>query len=578
MNRRRVAIVGAGQSGMQLALGLLGAGHEVTVFSNRTAQEISDGPVMSSQCMFESALQTERELGLDWWTSECPSVEGIGMTVRNPEGGKTIEWSARLDGPARSVDQRLKIPAWMAEFEKRGGKLVLQDVGVDALEACAAAHDLVVVASGKGEISQLFERDSERSPFEQPQRALALTYVKGMKPRESFAAVCFNLIPGVGEYFVFPALTTTGPCEIMVFEGVPGGPMDCWADVKTPQEHLARSKWILETFLPWEAERCKHIELTDDNGILVGRFAPTVRKPVATLPSGRKVLGLADAVVLNDPITGQGSNNAAKCADIYLKRILENGDAPFDAAWMQQTFDRYWEGYARWATDWTHSLLAPPKPHLQKLLQSATHMPAVASTIVNGFDDPRVFAPWWFDAAEADRFLETRAREAAVDRFDRRDFRKALGQFTTGVTVITTRAIDGRRVGMTANSFSSVSLDPPLVLWSLARQAPSVADFTGASHFAINVLAVHQHHLSRQFSTPQADKFGGVDCCEGTAGVPLLNGVIARFVCRSVKQYDGGDHLIFIGEVERYDRFDGEPLVFHSGYYQVTTRHPECAQ
>ncbi|WP_261803703.1 flavin reductase family protein [Variovorax sp. PAMC26660] len=174
--------------------------------------------------------------------------------------------------------------------------------------------------------------------------------------------------------------------------------------------------------------------------------------------------------------------------------------------------------------------------------------------------------------------METRAREAAVDRFDRRDFRKALGQFTTGVTVITTRAIDGRRVGMTANSFSSVSLDPPLVLWSLARQAPSVADFTGASHFAINVLAVHQHHLSRQFSTPQADKFGGVDCCEGTAGVPLLNGVIARFVCRSVKQYDGGDHLIFIGEVERYDRFDGEPLVFHSGYYQVTTRHPECAQ
>ena len=146
------------------------------------------------------------------------------------------------------------------------------------------------------------------------------------------------------------------------------------------------------------------------------------------------------------------------------------------------------------------------------------------------------------------------------------------------MTVITTRSIDGRRVGMTANSFSSVSLDPPLVLWSLARQAASVADFTGASHFAINVLAAHQHHLSRQFSTPQADKFCGVECCDGAAGVPLLDGAIARFVCRNVKQYDGGDHLIFIGEVERYDRFDGEPLVFHSGYYQVTTRHPECVQ
>jgi len=576
--KRRVAVVGAGQSGMQLALGLQRAGCEVTAFSNRSAKEIAEGPVMSSQCMFETALQTERELGLDWWAHECPAVEGIGFTVRNPDGGKSAEWSARLDGAAQSVDQRLKIPAWMAEFEKRGGRLVLCDVGMDELEACAATHDLVVVASGKGEISQRFERDIERSPFDQPQRALALTYVKGMKPAPSHARVCFNLIPGVGEYFVFPALTTTGPCEIMVFEGVPGGPMDCWADVKTPQEHLARSKWILDTFLPWEAERCRHIELTDDNGILAGRFAPTVRKPVATLPSGRKVLGLADAVVLNDPITGQGANNAAKCADIYLKRILEHGDAPFDAAWMQETFDRYWQGYARWATAWTHSLLAAPKPHMQKLLQSASQLPAVASTIANGFDDPRAFAPWWFDAAETDRFLETRAREAACDHFDRRDFRRALGQFSTGVTVITTRAIDGRRVGMTANSFSSVSLDPPLVLWSLARQAPSVADFSGASHFAINVLAAHQHHLSRQFSTPQADKFGGVDCCDGTAGVPLLNGVLARFVCRNVKQYDGGDHLIFIGEVERYDRFDGEPLVFHSGYYQVTTRHPECVQ
>lgn len=165
---------------------------------------------------------------------------------------------------------------------------------------------------------------------------------------------------------------------------------------------------------------------------------------------------------------------------------------------------------------------------------------------------------------------------AAPGRFDRRDLRKAFGQFTTGVTVVTTRAPDGRRVGMTANSFSSVSLDPPLVLWSLARQAPSLADFTAVSHFAINVLAAHQHALSRRFSMPQEDKFRDVDCSAGTAGVPLLDGAIARFVCRNLRQYDGGDHLIFIGEVEDYEHAGGEPLAFHSGYYQVTARHPEC--
>ena len=87
----------------------------------------------------------------------------------------------------------------------------------------------------------------------------------------------------------------------MVFEGIPGGPMDCWSDVKTPAEHLAKSKWILETFLPWEAERCRSIELTDDNGILAGSFAPTVDAPIGRLPSGALVLGLADTVCLNDP-------------------------------------------------------------------------------------------------------------------------------------------------------------------------------------------------------------------------------------------------------------------------------------
>jgi flavin reductase (DIM6/NTAB) family NADH-FMN oxidoreductase RutF len=570
---KRIAIIGAGQSGLQLGLGLLDAGYEVNLYSDRSAQEIQDGYVMSSQCMFDSALEIERNLKLNYWEDECPKVEAIAFTVPDGVGGKSVDWAARLDDYAQSVDQRLKIPRWMAEFQQRGGNLQICAVGVEELESCARGHDLVIVASGRGSLGGIFQRDPARSPYSESQRVLALTYVRNLRPRRPYPAVCFNLIPNVGEYFVFPALTTSGACEIMVFEGIPGGAMDCWDDVKTPAAHLARSKRILQTFMPWEAERCAEVELTDEHGVLTGRVVPVVRKPVGRLPSGRAVLGMADALVLNDPITGQGSNNAARCAEIYLESILERGDKPADSEWMQQTFERYWTGYAQWVVDWTNLLLKPPA-HVLKLLDCAGKIKAVGAAVVNGFDDPRTLFPWFMEPAEADKFARQEAR-AVADRLDRRDFRRALGQFATGVTVVTARTSDGRKVGVTVNSFSSVSLDPPLVLWSLSRQAPSFADFSHASHFAVNVLAANQHHLSRQFSTPLPDKFSGVEFAEGPGGVPLLSGANAHFLCRNVRQYDGGDHVIFLGEVEDYKYADGEPLVFHSGRYRLATRHPD---
>jgi hypothetical protein len=403
-------VVGAGQAGLQLAHGLVQDGHDVTVVSNRTPEDIHDGKVMSSQFMFDAALQHERDLGLNYWEEECPDTEGISLAVPAPPGvetptGKVIDWASRLDRPGQSVDQRLKMPRWMDELERAGGKVVIHDAGVEDLERYAQEHDLVIVAAGKGEIVRLFERDPERSPYDKPMRALALTYVTGMTPRPEFSAVCFNLIPTVGEYFVFPALTTTGECEIMVFEGIPGGPMDCWGDVTTPEEHLAKSKWILETFLPWEAARCENVELTDPNGILAGRFPPTVRRPVGELPSGAVVLGLADAVMLNDPITGQGSNNASKMAAWYLAAIRAHGDAPYDRAFMEDVFDTFWSDYGQYTTAWTNALLSPPPEHVLKLLTAGNESPEIAHRFANGFNDPRDYFEWFMFPDKAEAYL-----------------------------------------------------------------------------------------------------------------------------------------------------------------------------
>ena len=163
--------------------------------------------------------------------------------------------------------------------------------------------------------------------------------------------------------------------------------------------------------MPLERERCDNIELTDENGILAGRFAPTVRKPVCKLPSGNFALGMGDVVVTNDPITGQGSNTASKAAAIYMKRIAERGDKPFDAQWMQETFDIFWD-YAQWVVRWTNSLLVPPAPQVLQLMGAASQIPPLARRIANGFNNPPDYAPWWFDAAKAQDVIKSFARAA----------------------------------------------------------------------------------------------------------------------------------------------------------------------
>jgi hypothetical protein len=156
---------------------------------------------------------------------------------------------------------------------------------------------------------------------------------------------------------------------------------------------------------PLEAERCCDIELTDDNGTLIGRFPPIVRKPICKFPSGRLALGMGDVIVTNDPITGQGANTASKASTIYLQRILEYGHKPFDSQWMHQTFDLFWD-YAQWVVKWTNSLLIQPEPQISELLATASRIPALARKIANGFNHPPDYYPWWFESAEAGQIIE----------------------------------------------------------------------------------------------------------------------------------------------------------------------------
>jgi hypothetical protein len=219
--------------------------------------------------------------------------------------------------------------------------------------------------------------------------------------------VGFNAVPGLGELFVIPGLTLSGPCDILFWEAVPDGPLDQFKQRMDPAEHLKVTLDLARQYVPWVHERCANVELTDSRATLSGRYTPTVRRPVAVLPSGGTVLGMADVVVANDPITGQGSNTAAKCAAAYLEAIVERGDAPFDQEWMEQTFERFWARTGEAVTAWTNAMLQPLPEHVQQLLGTAAGNPVVARRFANGFSDPNDFRDWFMTPDAASAYLAT---------------------------------------------------------------------------------------------------------------------------------------------------------------------------
>jgi 3-hydroxy-9,10-secoandrosta-1,3,5(10)-triene-9,17-dione monooxygenase reductase component len=159
--------------------------------------------------------------------------------------------------------------------------------------------------------------------------------------------------------------------------------------------------------------------------------------------------------------------------------------------------------------------------------------------------------------------------------FDPKRFRNVLGRFTTGVTIVTARAPDGDPVGVTANSFNSVSLQPPLVLWSLAKTSRSMATFELAEYWAVHILSAEQESLANRFATRGTDKFATISTQPGLGGIPLIADCTARLQCKTALKYEGGDHIIFVGEVLDFEDRETTPLVYHMGQYALAARKIE---
>lgn len=413
---RKILVVGAGQSGLQFAIGLLAEGYDVTLVDPQGPEEIRTGRVRSSQCLFGPALRRERRHGLALWDDEAPRIEGVAVRVAEPSGASApdISWIGHLDEPAQSVDQRLKMSAWMRLFARSGGTLVRHRVEAEDLEHLGPEYDLVVVAAGHSALSEIFPRNDRRSPHHGPQRSLTLAYLTGAQEHPQGGILNRTSLTGAGEVFSLPTHSLDGACHALLVEAVPGGPLESGVGPGASGEEVFDGLLhVLRRHAPWEHERFVGARPADPTAVLRGAYSPVVREPVVRLGNGTLVLGMADTVVANDPITAQGANMASLCADIYRRAVVDHGRRPFDERFMRSTFASYW-WYARQVTAWSKVLLTGP-PHVWDLYRFAERHQGTADRFANSFSDPTGLIDWFLHPERAVQYMDEVRRELSSE-------------------------------------------------------------------------------------------------------------------------------------------------------------------
>lgn len=436
---RKILIVGAGTSGLQLAHGLLRFDYDVTVINGSSSEEIRASHPSITQFTLPSALAYEEAAGLAMWEHVAPRISGTHLHL-HPPGAEPVTVRAPFDAYGVSVDRRVKMADWLEAFEDQGGKAVIHGVTVTDLDYFSRMFDLVILATGDGELGQLFDQGISEAG-QPPRRTVAQAILDGIPhtdhaewhpvaaPARSHPG--YKPEPVVSDYaevvstprvraILSPVLIDAGPQHVLQLMGPVGGEMDSWPDRPGPEELLRLMKGLVHDHAPALADRVAEASLLNDQDASVHQYNPHVRTPVATLPSGGLVLGMADAVVsTDDPVAAQAANVSTASANHYLSRILAHGNAPFDRAWMTETFTGHWSGTptdefpfagmgqaAAALSQVLDQVWSPEAPaHLTQVLGTATRHQAVADRFLGDLDDPRRYARWLYDPTDAHTYL-----------------------------------------------------------------------------------------------------------------------------------------------------------------------------
>lgn len=440
---KKIAIIGSGQTGLLAAHGLLQQGHIVSLYSDRSAEDwLHRSRPTGTAARFGMALDYERELGLNHWESLAPKAKGVHLSFSTKDDNTLVTLAGKFpDSFAQAIDLRLQCHRWMNDFEQQGGKLYIEKVTISRLDEIAGENDLSLVAVGRGGLADIFPRNAERSVYDKPQRKLAMLIVKDEHPMGfkgvPYLPIKINFLAQYGEAFWMPFYhKTEGLTWSLLFEAKEGGKMDQFDACKTGENLLAQAKKVINEIMPHDYDWCKHLKMTDELGWITGKVAPTIRNPIGRLPSGNIVMPIGDTAISMDPIGGQGANLGNKFVK-HLVHAVSHHTGEYNANWIQQTFETFWDDHGQATVRFNNALLEPLTQAGKLLMISqygstgnaASKNQLIANAIIDNFRDPRKISDAFLDEKEAKKVIHGLTNTSWNRIFFPSLFNVAKGQF-----------------------------------------------------------------------------------------------------------------------------------------------------
>lgn len=383
----QIGIVGAGVAGLQLGLYLQQHGIAATIYAERSASDQLGAQLPSLVARHHHTRERERLLGVNHWDAAASADLqrfNVGLMGEMP-----LSFHGDLENPAIVVDMRIYCARLLEDFAARGGRVVVGGLEAADVTRLSLEHDLLVVSTGRGGLGAMFPRIAEHSPYSAPQRQIMTGIFRGVAYRQPNGAD-FSFIPGHGEVFALPIYSFEPGLTGIGMEAIPGGALEATARMRYADDPRAFELAVLEmvrAYLPDVAARLDPaaFRLTRPLDLMQGGITPTVRRGYIQLDNGRFVLALGDTHILNDPILGQGANNASVAAWQFGEAIV--AAERFDEQFCQDVEARVWS-YAGQVTAFNNAMLQPPADHIVEFLVAATQHQPVTDSFVNFLSNP----------------------------------------------------------------------------------------------------------------------------------------------------------------------------------------------